>query len=106
MFGRKNKSINTKPIALSGFLSRQVAKEWEKVPSDSDHWMKFMAVQRPHDGDADVVDIRIYDQWVAEQGKIKVTDYASLDVHPELILFEGLYNEKAKKVDLKYKKAA
>jgi len=104
MFGKKK--FKTGPMALSGFLSRQVAKEWEKVPTDSDHWMKFMAVQQPHDGDENVVDIRIFDQWVAETEKIKVTDYASLDVHPELILFEGLYNEKAKKVDLKYKNAA
>ncbi len=105
MFGIKKKS-KTKPTALGGYLSRQVAKEWEKIATVSDHWTKFMVVKRPHRDDEDIVDVRVFDQWIADQEKIKVIDYASLDTHPELILFEGWYNEKEKKGDLKYKKAA
>ena len=105
MFGF-NKKGKLGPKELDAHLSRLVADEWEKVPTDSDHWMKFMMVERHRDNNENEVDVRIFDQWAADQHKIKVADYAALDSHPDLILFEGLYNKKAKKADLKYKKAA
>ena len=105
MFGF-NKKEKHGPKELNAFLSRLVADEWEKMPTDSDHWVKFMMVERPHNVSEDEMDIRIFDQWMADQHKIKIRDFAGLDSHPDLILFEGLYNKKAKKADLKNKKAA
>lgn len=103
MFWRKDKNG---PVELSGFLSRALAKEWEKLPTVTDHWVKYMAVKRAHEDDKNICDIRIFDQTAADQGKIKIVNYESLDEHPELITFEGWYNEKEKKSDIKLKKAA
>lgn len=106
MFWKTKKKAKNGPIELDLYLSKIVAEEWEKTPFETDHWIQYMAVQRPHGGDGDVVDIRIFDEWLAATGKVTITDYESLDAHPELILFEGQYNEKAKKADLTCRKAA
>ena len=105
MFGFKKKD-QFRPKKLDGFLSHKVAEEWEKVPNDSDHWMTFMVVEKNRADNLDEVDVRIYDQWSADHQKIKVLNYDSLDTHPDLILFEGRYNKKAKKADLRSLKAA
>ena len=103
MFGKKK---NQKPEELHGYLSRLIADEMEKAPASSDHWVKYMVVQRPHEDDMETIDVRIYDKYSAEQKKIRVTDFASLDSTPDLILFEGWYNKKKKQSDIKFKKAA
>lgn len=51
-----------------------------------------------------VFDIRIFDQGEAEAKKIQVKDYPSLDEHPDLIIYEGWFNEAAKQVELEEKK--
>ena len=103
MFWKKNKN---RPIPISSFLSRIIAKESEKIPVNSDHWVKYMSVERAHADDQDVFDVRIFDENIALRANYRVTDYESLDAHPDLIMFEGWYNKKTKKADVKYKKAA
>ena len=103
MFGKKK---NQKPEELHGYLSRLIANEMEKAPANTDHWVKYMVVQRPHEDDIETIDVRIYDKYSVEQKKIKVTDFTSLDASPDLILFEGWYNKKKKLSDIKFKKAA
>ena len=104
MFGKKKK--NQKPEELSGYLSRIMAEELEKAPPSTDHWVKYMVVQRPHENDADTLDVRVFDKYSADGKNLKITDYASLDSNPDLILFEGWYNRKKKQSDIKYKQAA
>ena len=103
MFGKKK---NQRPEELHGYLSRLIADEMEKAPTSSDHWVKYMVVQRPHEEDMETFDVRIFDKYSAEQKNIRVTDYASLDSNPDLVLFEGWYNKKKKQSDIKFKKAA
>ena len=50
--------------------------------------------------------MRIFDENLAVQGHVKITDYASLEEHPDLIIFEGWYNKKTKKAEIKHRKAA
>lgn len=101
-FGKKDKN---RPVELSGFISRQLAKEWEKIPAATDHWVKYMALKRAQADDQNTFDIRIFDQTLTDQRKIKVTRYEDLDPYPDLVTFEGWVNEKTKKADIKLKKA-
>ncbi len=103
MFWKKNKN---RPVPMSAFLSRHIAKESEKLPVNADHWVKYMSVERAHADDQDTFDVRIFDENIALKSNFKVTDYTSLDAHPDLIIFEGWYNKKTKKADVKYKQAA
>ena len=104
MFWTKNKKKG--PAPLSAFLSRQIVNESNNLPNQSDHWVKYMSVERSHADDESIFDVRIYDENIAVQRKVKIRDYTSLDEHPDLIMFEGWYNKKTKKADIKYKKAA
>jgi hypothetical protein len=44
--------------------------------------------------------IRLYDESDATARKIVVKNYSSLDEYPELVIYEGLFDEGAKKVEL------
>ena len=49
-------------------------------------------------------DCRIFDPSEAESTGVQVKDYTSLDGHPELILYEGWFDEGSKQVELAEKK--
>lgn len=49
-------------------------------------------------------DCRIFDQSEAEAQELKINDYNTLDQHPDLILYEGHYEEDTKHVELTEKK--
>lgn len=81
------------PIKVDRALYRIVGGGWSLLPA-SDHWVRFMAVVRQHEDNQDVYDVRIFDQWCTDQKGIKVVDYASLDFHPDLVVFKGWYDRK------------
>lgn len=106
MFWEKKKTVG-RPIELDRNLIRIIGNEWGKIPlGESSHWVKYMAVMRHHGDDIDTFDVRIYDQWYADQKKVKVVDYSTLDDHQDLIIFEGWFDRKSKKGEINFKKAA
>jgi hypothetical protein len=64
----------------------------------------FKSVVRKNDDGQKSYDIRIYDEGDATARKIRVKDYTSLDENPNLIIYEGKYDETTKKVELTEKK--
>ena len=104
MFGKK-KSGYQGPYRVSGSLARVIGDEWGKIPQTQDHWVKYLAVSRPHTENLDLVDVRIFDEWCASQKKVEVRDFSSLDGHPELVLMEGWYDQKSNKGSIKAKAA-
>jgi hypothetical protein len=50
------------------------------------------------------VDLRIFDNSEAMARKVQVKDYTSLDACPDLILYEGWFDQEANKVNLEEKK--
>jgi hypothetical protein len=48
--------------------------------------------------------IRVFDDSEAIARKVQVKDYTSLDEYPDLILYEGWFDEEAKQVNLEEKK--
>ncbi|MFH1123020.1 MAG: hypothetical protein V1758_05110 [Pseudomonadota bacterium] len=104
MFGKKKTEGG--PVKIDGSLSRQIGSEWGKISMPGDHWVNYLAVKRAHSENKDIVDVRIFDEFKANEQKVKVFDYTSLDAHPDLILMEGWIDNKSKKSDIKAKKAA
>ena len=49
-------------------------------------------------------DIRIFDNSEAIAKKVQVKDYSSLDEFPDLIIYEGWFDERAKQVKMEEKK--
>jgi len=49
-------------------------------------------------------DIRVFDESEGLAKKVQVKDYTSLDEHPDLIIYEGWFDEVLKKAELEEKK--
>ena len=62
------------------------------------------AVTRKRTNGGVAFDIRVFDDSEALATKIQVKDYTSLDESPNLIIYEGWYEEESKKVTLEEKK--
>jgi hypothetical protein len=62
------------------------------------------AVIRKRPNGATASDIRVFDDSEAMVKKMQVKDYTSLDGSPDLILYEGWFDEGLKKVNLEEKK--
>jgi hypothetical protein len=76
-----------------------------KGKMDSDLVGILKAVVRSRPGEEKAFNIRIFDESEAVVKKIQVKDYDSLNEHPDLIIYEGWFNEAAKQVELEEKKA-
>ena len=50
------------------------------------------------------LNIRVFDNSEAQARQIEVKDYTSLNEHPDLIIYEGSFDEKSKQVKLEEKK--
>ncbi len=67
--------------------------------------VKFLrAVVRKGPKGKETFDIRVFDEAEAEAKKIHVMDYTSLDERPDLILYDGWFDDVAKQVNLEEKK--
>lgn len=71
-------------------LGREIVLQLYKDPD----WVcSLKAVVRKNSMGKKVLDVRVFSDHTAAANKVKVRDYASLDEHPELILFEGRFDE-------------
>jgi len=59
------------------------------------------AVLRPRPDGQDSYEVRVFNMSTAAQANVPIKDYTSLDGHPELILYEGWYDKKSLKVEIK-----
>jgi hypothetical protein len=107
MFWKKNaEKTNEGPIKVDRLFTEIIGDEWNKAPSATDHWVVYKAVTRPHKDNGSFCDIRVFDEWSAKDRKVNVSNYESLDAHPDLVIFEGWLDRKARKGDIKLRKAA
>lgn len=100
-FWKRKTTYKSGPTSIPGFVGALIVTEMQKLPHTSDHWVKLKAVMRPHAaGNITAFDFRVFDEWESDEKKIKVTNFASLDEHPELIQYEGWFDKVTKKVEL------
>jgi hypothetical protein len=98
MFGSGNKLPG--PKESPGLVQNYLMKEKNM---DADLARIFKAVVRQRDDGKKSFDIRIFDPDDATANKLEVKNYLSLDTHPNLILYEGSFDEATKKVDIAQK---
>ena len=65
----------------------------------------FMGVRKRRDG-AKTFEVRIFDPADAEANRIKIADYNTFDTRPDLVIWEGWFDEDSKKVELEEKNKA
>jgi hypothetical protein len=102
MFWGKNKSAKEeeklrKPQAIPSLVQKHLVAEW-KLPPDLAPLLK--AVVRKRATGETVFDIRVFDESEALAKKVQVNDYTTLDEHPDLVIYEGWFNETSKQVEL------
>lgn len=89
------------PRPIPGLVEKRLIADYKMDP-DLVHI--FKAVVRSSPKAEKAFDCRIFDESEAEAGGVKIKDYISLDGHPELILYEGWFDEGSKQVELIEKK--
>jgi hypothetical protein len=111
MFGKK-KAVMEKPLQpkveklpgprpIPGLVSKHLIAEYRVEP---DFAQILKAVVRRSPKAEKALDCRIYDESEAAASEVQIKDYTSLDGHPELILYEGWFDEGSKHVELEEKK--
>ena len=82
-------------------VGRHLAADLKKSPD----WVwKLKGVVRQRGEGKDTFDVRVFDEAEVAAKKVTITDYASLDEHPELILYEGWFNKKSMQVEIEEKR--
>lgn len=92
-----------KPKDINGIVGRKLVVDFSKDPD----WVwSLKSVERPKTNEKSAFDVRVFNGNQALSKRVPIKDYNSLDDHPELILFEGWYDKRTAKVDLKEMGAA
>ncbi|MCB2193028.1 MAG: hypothetical protein KQI62_15770 [Deltaproteobacteria bacterium] len=80
-----------KPRDIHAAVGRELVVTHKEDPD----WVwKLKQVQKPSEQGNDMREFRVYDAIMAAQKNVAVREYASLDQHPELILYHGWLNLK------------
>ena len=106
MFGNKkteDKKVEklAGPREIPGLVQNYLSKE---LKLDIELVRLLKSTVRRRQDDTRVSDIRIFDDADAAAYKVQVKDYNTFDEHPELVIWEGWFDEGTKKVELKEKK--
>jgi hypothetical protein len=89
------------PRPIPGLVEIRLIADYKMDP-DLVHIFKAVVHRSPRAEKA--FDCRIFDESEAEASAVQIKDYTSLDGHPELILYEGWFDEGSKQVELIEKK--
>jgi len=88
------------PKEIPAFVGKYLVDQKKRGPD----WVrKFKAVVRRNPKGEKTFDIRIFDENQAAVKKVTVKDYTSLDERPELVIYEGWFDEKSRQVELEEK---
>ncbi len=99
MFGSKDKAEKlTGPREIPGPVGKFLTSE-RKLDPDAVQFLKAV-IRKKQNGEEKEFDIRIYDEADTLANKVEVKNYTTLDDKPNLILYDGWYNEKTKKAEL------
>lgn len=91
----------TGPKQIPGLVEKHITAEYKM---DADLVRLLKAVVRGSSTEEGVFNIRVFDKSEALAKKIEVRDYTTIDEHPDLIIYEGWFDERSKRVALEEKK--
>jgi hypothetical protein len=89
------------PQAIPSLVQKYMVEGWKMDP---DLLKLFDAVVLKGSAEGTTFNIRIFDGSDALAKKVQVKNYTSLDEHPDLIIYEGQFDERLKQVKLEEKK--
>jgi len=89
------------PKNIPNFMGKYLT---EKHEVESSRIWRLKALVRPSAKGGKVFDVRIFEDTEAVSNNVKVKNYTSLDQHPELLLFDGWFDEGSKEVALEAKR--
>jgi len=89
------------PRQIPGLVEKHIVAEYKMDP---DLARILKAVVRVRSTGEGALNIRVFDESEVLARKIQVKDYTSLDDHPNLIIYEGWFDEKSKRVELEERK--
>jgi hypothetical protein len=89
------------PRPIPGLVGKHLTAEY-KMDADLVQLLKAVVRRRPQAEEA--FDCRIFDQAEAEAKEVQIKDCTSLDGNPDLILYEGWFDEETKRVEMVEKK--
>jgi hypothetical protein len=79
-----------KPQSIPDAVGRHLVVKLKQEPD----WVwNLKAVLRPRAGERGGYDFRVFDSRQVGMARVSVKDYHSLDDHPELILYGGVFNK-------------
>jgi hypothetical protein len=89
------------PKPIPGLVGKRLVQDFRMDP-DLVNMLK--TVMRKSSKTERAFDCRIFDESEVEARRLQIKDYTALDEHPDLILYEGWFDEEAKRVELEEKK--
>lgn len=99
--GEEKKEKLAGPRDIPGPVQNYLVAEGKMDP---DLVKLLKAVIRKGETEEAPLNIRVFDNSEAIAKKVQVKDYASLDEHPDLTIYEGWFDERSKQVKLEEKK--
>ncbi|MFH0914741.1 MAG: hypothetical protein V1849_05605 [Chloroflexota bacterium] len=100
-WGKKSEKELSGPKQIPGPVQHHLITQW-KMAADLVPLLKAV-VRKGGDGQTGL-NIRVFDESEAMAKKVQVKDYTTLNEHPDLILYEGWFDEGSKQVKLEEKK--
>ena len=85
-------------------LPQAVGREILRLGKDPVWVWHLKSVVCPNNKKKDRYNVRVFDQTEASAKEVNIDNYYSLNEHPELILFEGWYDRRSWRADIKEKK--
>jgi hypothetical protein len=94
-----SKSVKrTKPIQLPSEVGRHLVVDLQQEPD----WVwRLRAVTSPKEEGGQTFWLRVFDPDTANARAFHHLTFEALNEHPDLVLFEGWYDKKTRKVELK-----
>ncbi|MBI2868865.1 MAG: hypothetical protein HYX96_03450 [Chloroflexi bacterium] len=103
MFGKKKTAETVEklpgPGAIPNFIQRSLVTDY-KMDAELAALLKSVVFRSGNNGTG----IRIFDESEALAKKVAVKDFTTLEAHPDLVIYEGSYDEGSKKLKLEEKK--
>lgn len=95
--GNDHEKRLSKPKEIPEAVGRYLVVD---LHEDPDSVWDLKIVERQQEQEGKVYDIRIFDPYKVGTQGMKITDYHSFDAHPELVLFEGWFDKKTRKLGI------